>query len=653
MTKKFLLLLLVGISIFANAQQVSKHNKHWVFGYQVHFDFGDTYASGVSQSPNLRVQSGTMWGIDNTVIFGAPRSYATVSDENGNFLFCSDGDKLYKKGGCAPDAITCPLVFFKQFSSSVDYSNTIILPKPTSLDKYCVFTNSQDGVYYFQVNATATNVSDDLTFQPTSLLDHLGNPITYETRSRKITSARHSNGKDYWLIVQIRKDSDDLINYADYVYSYLVTCYGVVNQNGESNKPYSIAMLPNRERASGYISNKIKVSHANIENNASIPENIKIALTCSRDKATSGKDIEGVLIGGFNRTNGIVTLGNTVDLLPADPYFNTSSLEFSPDSNLLYVTGDSSIYQVDLSTYAYSALPPISTSSLFNELYVQEDGNTSPSFTGIKDIQLAPNNRIYVSVPGRKDIAEITNPNSYGAAQYLDTSTSLISTTLLPNVPNTSVSGVNKKNGYTQCYFPQLLQKQTGTTNNIVANNDSYNILNRCYQEPVNVLENDLLNGASFSLPLSFYTVSQIGTVSPSSGIGHLTLQSNGVLSFGPAIPAGTYTLSYQICSSSPCGNCSNTATITVVVTDLNEPRSKTAENTNVKVTPNPSNDYFYVDNLNTKQINVFDSYGKLVLKTNVENNSVIIDLSGKPSGIYFMVFESENKKVERKLIKK
>lgn len=650
MKKKFIFLLFVGLSISVNAQQVTKHNKHWLFGYKVHFDFGVNYTDPINQSDtSLRVAPATLWGKDNTVLFGS-YSYATVSDNNGNFLFCSDGERLFKKG-------TNNLVTFKAFNSYKGKS--IILPKPNFANTYCVFTNSDAGLDYFQVTAnSSTNVYEDSTFPRTNLLDHLGNPITYNTKSTKITSARHSNGKDYWLIVQVRKDAETS-SYTDYVYSYLVTCSGIINTNRESNKPYYFKSLPKRERhgeTGEYRGINLKISHANVENNSLIPENIKLAMTYSRDIQTSGQNIEGALIGEFNRTNGTISFNNTVNLLSNDPNFNTTSLEFSPDSNLLYITGLTSIHQINLNTNTTYALPPIATSNLTTELYnpIAEGLENNTQFY-ISDIQISPNNKIYVNVPGRKHIAEITNPNSYGIAQYSNISTLM----LFPNVTHTSGPiDVNYLNGYTQYYFPQLVQKQLNTaTNSLTANNDSYNILNRCYQEPVNVLENDLLNGSPFSLPLTFYSVNQIGTVSPSSGIGNLTIQSNGMLSFGPAITPGTYTLSYNICSSAPCGNCSNTATITVIVSDLNTPRSRiiqnqTEENTTIRVTPNPSRDYFYAENLNTNQITIYDSNGKFIKNVNVENNSAIIDLSDKPSGIYYLVYESENKRVERKLIK-
>lgn len=653
MKKNFILLLFFGLCISLNAQQVSKHNKHWLFGYKVHFDFGVNYTDPINQSDaTLRVSPNTLWGLDNTVLFGS-YSYATVSDNNGNFLFCSDGSRLFKKGATN-------LVPFKAYNS--DNGKSIILPKPNFANTYCVITNSDVGLDYFQVTAnSSTNVFEDTSFPRTNLLDHLGNPITYNTKSTKITSARHSNGKDYWLIVQVRKDSETS-SYTDYVYSYLMTCNGIINSIGESKKPYYYKSLPKRERhgeMGDYRGINLKISHANIENNSLIPETIKLALTYSRDVLTSGQNIEGALTGEFNRTNGMISFTNTINLLSTDPNFNTTSLEFSPNSNLLYITGTSSIYQLDLNTNTMYSLPAISTSNLTTELYdPSADAYGANIPLNISDIQISPNNKIYVTVPGRKHIAEITNPNSYGTAQYTNSS----SLVLLPNVTHTNGTlNVNYLNGYTQYYFPQLVQKQAATTtSNIIANNDSYSYINRCVQGEFNVLENDLLNGSPFSLPLSFYSVNQVGTVSPSSGIGNITLQNNGVLFIAPGIAPGTYTLSYTICSSSPCGNCSNTATITIVVTQLGvvdvksgkTSENKTSENVEIKVFPNPSKDYFYVENLNTNQITIYDSYGKFIKNIKVENKSAIIDLSEKPSGIYYLVFESENKRVERKLIK-
>lgn len=80
----------------------------------------------------------------------------------------------------------------------------------------------------------------------------------------------------------------------------------------------------------------------------------------------------------------------------------------------------------------------------------------------------------------------------------------------------------------------------------------------------MNVLTNDTWNGGSVSS--SFFTVSQIASDHPSivvTQVGWITVYSG--------VPAGTYTLTYQVCQNSNPANCA-TATVTVNICSLAAP---------------------------------------------------------------------------------
>ncbi|WP_281228990.1 DUF7507 domain-containing protein [Flavobacterium aquiphilum] len=74
---------------------------------------------------------------------------------------------------------------------------------------------------------------------------------------------------------------------------------------------------------------------------------------------------------------------------------------------------------------------------------------------------------------------------------------------------------------------------------------------------PVNVLTNDTLNGTPV-------TPSEITLTSTPNG--PLTVNTDGSITVAPNTPAGTYTVTYQICEKLNQGNC-DTATVTVTVT--------------------------------------------------------------------------------------
>ncbi|MFD1602257.1 gliding motility-associated C-terminal domain-containing protein [Flavobacterium artemisiae] len=76
----------------------------------------------------------------------------------------------------------------------------------------------------------------------------------------------------------------------------------------------------------------------------------------------------------------------------------------------------------------------------------------------------------------------------------------------------------------------------------------------------INVLNNDTLNNSATNL--NDVTVT-IVTADPT---GALTLNPNGTVDVAPNTPAGTYTLTYQICEKADFGNC-DTALVTIIVT--------------------------------------------------------------------------------------
>jgi hypothetical protein len=72
----------------------------------------------------------------------------------------------------------------------------------------------------------------------------------------------------------------------------------------------------------------------------------------------------------------------------------------------------------------------------------------------------------------------------------------------------------------------------------------------------------------------------------------------------------------------------------------------------NIKIYPNPVSDQLFISSENTviERIVVYSIYGKMVLETANENNS--IDASTLSKGIYFIEMSSETVKTVKKFIK-
>ncbi|MCV2483288.1 gliding motility-associated C-terminal domain-containing protein, partial [Flavobacterium sp. SH_e] len=96
----------------------------------------------------------------------------------------------------------------------------------------------------------------------------------------------------------------------------------------------------------------------------------------------------------------------------------------------------------------------------------------------------------------------------------------------------------------------------------IVANDDSAGPINGVpgATNIINVLTNDTLNGSTVNINDVTLTI-----VTPDP-TGTLVINPDGSINIPPNTPAGTYTLTYQICENADFGNC-DTAIVTVIVT--------------------------------------------------------------------------------------
>lgn len=100
-------------------------------------------------------------------------------------------------------------------------------------------------------------------------------------------------------------------------------------------------------------------------------------------------------------------------------------------------------------------------------------------------------------------------------------------------------------------------------TQTLVANNDSYNVVSGSTTN-TSVLTNDSVNGSA-PASLSDVLLTQISTTN--SGV--VLNPTNGLISVAPGTPAGTYTVSYNICDQTYTSNCKTaTATINVSIND-------------------------------------------------------------------------------------
>jgi gliding motility-associated-like protein len=328
----------------------------WYFGHN----------AGISFS------SGSPLGISGGQIF-TDEGVATISDNNGQLLFYTDGTKIWNR---LHQQMPNGTGLFGSFSST---QSAIIVPFINDPRRYYVFTVEQlarpNGFCYSVVNMNLDNGNGDVEVKNRHLRAAL---------CEKLTAVNHCNGKDIWVIVH---DA-----FSNTFYAYLVSETGI--------------SLPVTSNAGSVINAAANIQHTLGYLKAS-PDGTKLAA------ANYGL---GVDLLDFNNVTGVVSNARTA-FSGTDPYafpFGPYGIEFSPNSKLLYVAGDYFENAVHKSILLqYNAISATSTDLQASKNVIY---NEVALLTGLNfgALQLGPDYKIYLSAYNQSSLSVINNPNSSG-----------------------------------------------------------------------------------------------------------------------------------------------------------------------------------------------------------------------------------------------
>lgn len=293
---------------------------------------------------------------------------ASIANTNGTLQFYTDGSTVWSKDH---SIMTNGTDLKGHFSST---QSAIIIPIPNSTTQFAIFTvddgAGSDGLNYSLVDMTLNNGFGEVTSKNIQLI-----APTLE----KVTAVKHFNGNDIWVITHERGSNA--------FYSYLVTNTGVNTTPVISNIGPNLGGLTFEANA-GYM----KAS----------PDGTKLAFV--RHVFSNGLqlyDFDSVTgnisnLRNFNEVPGVV-----------QPY----GVEFSPDGNLLYISGSGGISQFDLSLST-----PFEIGLNFTLLSNEIPNNVW------RAMQLAVDGKIYItrqSISGSSEIQSlsvINNPNELGVS---------------------------------------------------------------------------------------------------------------------------------------------------------------------------------------------------------------------------------------------
>ncbi len=387
--KLLLILLITGWSAVVHAQYDRNENKIWVFGIRSGIDFNgpvpvafNSNVGGTASGPNSASQEGC----------------ATIADENGRFLFHTNGTVVWDS-----TAVIMPngtnilgLTLNPTYSTA---QGSVISPVPDSPGQYFIFSlPSWDNAAYFgklycsKVRMDLNNGRGDV--DTTFPLKHKVLDSMFTERMTIVAGPCYK-----WLLLYTR-DTNSFKAFR-------------ITSDGLDPRPV-VSYVGNFPRVAGsgfhYRQGSLKGS----------PDGKMLVNAMFKPNASSGAGLE---LYDFDYETGIVSNARILDSLVG--YF---AADFSPDNSKLYATSNvannttNQIYQFDLANPHQD--------SIRNSKFPMG----TCSFLG--DVRLAPDGKIYFPrknggyVAGNLALCSIEDPNQKGAlANYKDSALILTSGT--------------------------------------------------------------------------------------------------------------------------------------------------------------------------------------------------------------------------------
>ncbi len=348
MKKKVVKFFIIFQILFANSILAQQTN-NWLFPFNNGITFNTNPPSLIS---NTHFDTESFY------------SCATISDNNGNLLFSTDGYRVWNKNGIImPNG-------FGLFGRTGNVNTALIIPFIGDSTKYHLFVSQgsigaasdQDTCKYSYniVDMSLNSGSGDVTTK---------NQIIKYKAIEKMVALPNANGSDIWWVCR---------DWTNHFYTYKITCTGFQN----NNPVISTIGFNMNNNTDQLIYGEIKAS----------PDG-KFIATCNRDYFEIYK---------FNSSNGI--LSNSIKIPAAECY----GLEFSPNSKILYITQRFEINSLPYSMLAQYDLSSYDSASISNSLYKVKETTIESG------LHLASNGKIYQAELTLDYVSSLNNPNILG-----------------------------------------------------------------------------------------------------------------------------------------------------------------------------------------------------------------------------------------------
>lgn len=342
-------------TVFPQTNNDGKRDYQWISGY-VFNNFSNCRVLDFNSKPMAT------YGHPNSINLG--RTSTNICDTNGQMLFYTNGLKVCDKAGTLMpngDSLS-PGLYANAYNMGQMLGlnllqGAIILPMPYNQSKYIVFHESRSDttchvtkLLYSIVDMSLNNGLGDVERKNIVLIN---DTIVDEG----LTAVRHSNNRDWWLIVpQLNNNS---------YYRIWVNPEGV------------------------WLDGEQEIGKIHLNGDYSVrfsPDGTKYAYAAYCPELVSWPTLHPAELFRFDRSDG--TLGDPREFSFYDSIFWIQNIAFSPNSRLLYASLDKKIYQWNTDSQSIT-----STSTIVGE-WDGYNWGWAPVLFG--PCQLAPDNKIYI-----------------------------------------------------------------------------------------------------------------------------------------------------------------------------------------------------------------------------------------------------------------
>lgn len=342
---------------------------HWTFGNGCHISF-----------PNAGEPV-----VESSVLITGDEGCASISNQNGDLLFYTDGRTLYDRNNT--------LIANNLGGHTSSANSAIIVPPVSGGVRYHVFTMDSSSkarpnqgpnttpLRYTGIDVANPNDINNLVVtvgSPTVDVDHPDHGTDWAA-SESLAATSHIDCGKYWVIALDARNNEWL--------SFLIDSDAGPNPINTKVSPYAAPLPASNVYGMKISSDGSMLAHANTQH----------PVANSYNPAAPAQNLSSVDLFNFNRANGDITYHSQIREFRRDP--TPYGLEFSPNMQYLYFTD----YAAGI-LHRHS-IGADSTLSASPEIYRKSTGQ-------IGALQLGPNGKIYGVKRGLRSLFSIDFPDA-------------------------------------------------------------------------------------------------------------------------------------------------------------------------------------------------------------------------------------------------